>query len=110
MPDVVIIVGAVAIGFGCVLGWPIWVTFSSPPSDRSRIKSHYESEARKVTNIGRFGTEYGGRNSPSYRTYQVDLDDALSGTERRLVGVEATWFGYPSLREFNGSRWRPVDS
>ncbi len=97
--DLLFIIPAIAL----VAAWPIWIMTVTPKSDGPRIKRDLEGEGRRVLSIERRGTELGGRSSPSYRRYEVVVEERGCKKTRR-VGVQATWFSDPELKRY-GEHW-----
>jgi len=96
----VLTIGLVVIILCTILGYFGWIAFYTPPGDNLRIKAHFPEPAQKVVGVERYAMSVGGRYGPYYRTYWTSLENPLGHSERRLVGVEATLFGYPSIRDF----------
>ena len=79
--------------------WAWWIN-SSPATDALRIKRDYEGPGKHVTGLKRCGTEYGAEFTLTYRKYLVSLRSEVTGSSTRIVGVQARFFGDPSLTEF----------
>ncbi len=92
-------------------GKPLWASVTSPKADLIQIKVEYEGVTSKagpytkVSSIVRSGIDWGGRYSPPYRKYTVQLMHQNGVTAERIVGVEATFLGGGETAEYrNGLR------
>ena len=87
------LIAALVLGYYCL-------AFASRPSDGPRIKRDHEGPGRRVVRLERSGWEFGGRYRPSYRKYQITVDDDVRGQDSFTVGVQLGWFGDQPLKVY----------
>ena len=95
------IISVAVIGY--YIAWPIWIAFTTPKADLSRINAHYGGPYTKVLGISRAGMQLGGRSGPNYRKYEITLQRMSDEPVRMTVGVAAGLLGPGNLREYGAN-------